>query len=87
MEVDAAYTEQEFYALMQEDDPVMLGAEPPPSLRDLVGFGKPFRVFLHLYSGPRRHSDLQFYIESLAESSSFVVVAISLDVQVHWRSC
>ena len=60
---DAEFTEEEYVANIKEDDPIMMGMEPPPNLFDMTAFAKPMYILLHLFSGRRRTGDFQFYVE------------------------
>ena len=39
--------------------------------------------FLHIFSGPRRHGDLQYGLEHLAAAAGFAAVVVSYDPAVH----
>lgn len=81
VEMDRLYTESEYLANLDPDSASARGAEPV-GLHDIANFGLQMRVVLHLYSGRRRASDLQHYLETIAAERGLWVVAIPVDVQV-----
>ena len=83
MQAERIYTETEFFAQWDHQDPGGdMGASPPMDPRDVTAFAKPMIVFMHLFSGNRRSSDLQHYWEHLGAASDYWIVAVSLDLQV-----
>ena len=84
--VEAAYTMTEIEVEDDRDPAVVRGAAPPQNIWDAMSFSRPTRVLLHLYSGRRRAGDLEHYLEFHGQDERYMMVAVSVDVQVDART-